>query len=134
MMQGLRSVSLQEETEERKERRACGNKVEVKNDSNDEERKQRFFKKSHGGLLSREAGCRFDFRSSARQNRRSKMEVDSFRSSRSQTYFAALAQRQLQHVHDAAELPLSSAPMHSLVYRTLVRYVDAATKRQNHLW
>jgi hypothetical protein len=30
---------MQEETPERKERRACGNEVKVKNDSNDEERK-----------------------------------------------------------------------------------------------
>jgi hypothetical protein len=37
MMNGFWFVPVREETAERKKRRACGNKVKIKNDSNDED-------------------------------------------------------------------------------------------------
>jgi hypothetical protein len=44
-------VRLARETAETKKRGACRDKVKTQNNTHDEERKQRFFKESHGRLL-----------------------------------------------------------------------------------
>jgi len=59
-------VRLSRETTETKKR--C-EKVKRQDNAYDEERKQRFFKKSHGGLLSGAPDCCFGFCSSTHQNR-----------------------------------------------------------------